>query len=93
MHADGHSYTFGQIQAIEGALDAAGVGAIEVAHGGRSSVNYGHGAHSGGAWIEAAVSVVRRAVLAALLLPGIGTIDDLRCASPEGAKCPRNPLH
>ncbi|MEV0183204.1 4-hydroxy-2-oxovalerate aldolase [Streptomyces sp. NPDC050625] len=96
MHAIGHRYSVDQVREIAAALDAAGVAAIEVAHGdglAGSSVNYGHGAASDAAWISAAADVVRRATLTTLLLPGVGTIDDLRAARDLGVQSVRIATH
>ncbi|HEX5740033.1 MAG TPA: 4-hydroxy-2-oxovalerate aldolase, partial [Pilimelia sp.] len=96
MHAIGHRYTVDDVRRIAAALDAAGVAAIEVAHGdglSGSSVNYGHGAATDAAWIEAAAEVVRRATLTTLLLPGIGTIADLRAARDLGVRSVRVATH
>ncbi|MDH6135647.1 4-hydroxy 2-oxovalerate aldolase [Kitasatospora sp. MAA4] len=96
MHAIAHRYTVAQVREIAAALDAAGVDAIEVAHGdglAGSSVNYGHGAASDHDWIAAAAEVLTRARLTTLLLPGIGTIADLRAARDLGVTSVRIATH
>ncbi|TWP53847.1 4-hydroxy-2-oxovalerate aldolase [Lentzea tibetensis] len=96
MHAMGHSYRLDQVRQIVSALDAAGVAAIEVAHGdglGGSSVNYGFGAHTDEEWIIAAAETIENAVLTTLVLPGIGTIEDLRRAQDLGVRSVRVATH
>ncbi|QYN23220.1 4-hydroxy-2-oxovalerate aldolase [Amycolatopsis sp. DSM 110486] len=96
MHAIGHQYSVEQVRTIAAALDASGVAAIEVAHGdglAGSSVIYGHGAAADSGWIAAAASVVSRAKLTTLLLPGVGTIDDLRAARDLGVSSVRIATH
>ncbi|WP_213453522.1 4-hydroxy-2-oxovalerate aldolase [Rhizomonospora bruguierae] len=96
MHAIRHRYTLDQVRQIAAALDAAGVDAIEVSHGdglGGGSLTYGPGSHSDTEWIQAAREVVRRARLTTLLLPGIGTVDDLRRAHDLGVTSVRIATH
>jgi len=96
MHAMGHAYTVDQVRRIVSAVDKAGVAAIEVAHGdglGGSSATYGFGAHTDDEWITAAAEVIENATLTTLLLPGIGTIGQLRRARDLGVRSVRIATH
>ena len=96
MHAVRHRITPESVARIVAALDAAGVDGIEVAHGdglAGGSLTYGPGSHTDREWIEAAAATVRRARLTTLLLPGIGTIADLRRAYALGVRSVRIATH
>lgn len=96
MHAVRHRITPEKVAEIAAALDAAGVDAIEVTHGdglAGSSLTYGPGSHTDWEWITAAAEVVKNAVLTALILPGIGTINELKRAYELGVRSVRVATH
>ncbi|NDC60170.1 MAG: 4-hydroxy-2-oxovalerate aldolase, partial [Alphaproteobacteria bacterium] len=96
MHAIRHLYGVDSVRKIARALDLAGVAAIEVAHGdglNGASFNYGFGAHTDWEWLEAAAEVLEKAVLTTLILPGVGTVEDLQRAFEIGVRSVRVAAH
>ncbi|MBV9451347.1 MAG: 4-hydroxy-2-oxovalerate aldolase [Streptosporangiaceae bacterium] len=95
-HAIRHKWSEEQVRAVVSALDGAGVEVIEVTHGdglGGSSFNYGFAAVDDISLVRAAACEARRAKIAVLLLPGLGTVEDLRKAADAGASVARIATH
>jgi 4-hydroxy 2-oxovalerate aldolase len=96
MHALRHRIDPSKVAEIARALDQAGVDAVEVSHGdglSGGSLVYGPGSHTDWEWIEAAAEALTRAKLTTLLLPGIGTLHDLRRAHGLGVQSIRIATH
>jgi 4-hydroxy 2-oxovalerate aldolase len=95
-HAMAHRFTEEQVRGVVHALDGAGVEVIEVTHGdglGGSSFNYGFSAEDDVKLVGAAVDEARNAKIAVLLLPGLGTVENLRQARDAGASVARIATH
>jgi 4-hydroxy 2-oxovalerate aldolase len=95
-HAIAHQYTVEQVVQVSKALGEANVPYIEVSHGdglGGSTLQYGLSRTNEMELIEAAVSVSGNSKIAVLVLPGIGTIHDMKEAAKLGAKMARIGTH
>ncbi|GAX90523.1 4-hydroxy-2-oxovalerate aldolase [Effusibacillus lacus] len=95
-HAIAHQFTVEQVVNVAKALDEANVPYIEVSHGdglAGSSLQYGLSRTNEMELIEAAVSVCKQAKIAVLLLPGIGTMQELKQAANLGVKMARIATH
>lgn len=96
MHAKRHQISLQQMVEVATALDEAGMPLIEVTHGdglGGASVNYGFPAHSDEEYLKAVVPKMKNAKVSALLLPGIGTVDELKMAADCGVSTLRVATH
>lgn len=86
-HPMGHQFTLAHVRTIVAALDAAGVPVIEVAHGdglAGGSLQYGFSREAELDLIAAACATAQHAQIAVLMLPGIGTRNELRAAAERG---------
>ena len=95
-HAKRHQFSEDDVTSIVGALDAAGVPVIEVTHGdglGGSSFNYGFSLVDERRLIKAAVATAKRSKIAALMLPGVGTKDDITAVAELGISIIRIATH
>lgn len=96
MHAISHQYSKEQIATLTKLIDASGADIIEATHGdglGGSSIQYGFSKEKEETIIKTAVEHAKNAKIAVLLLPGIGTIDDLKRAHDYGAQVVRIATH
>jgi 4-hydroxy-2-oxovalerate/4-hydroxy-2-oxohexanoate aldolase len=96
MHAVTHQFTAEQVAGIARGLDEAGVPYIEVTHGdglAGASYNYGWDAVSDEVRLKAARQAIKNAKLTVLLIPGIGTHEDLEMAVSCGVTAVRVATH
>jgi 4-hydroxy-2-oxovalerate/4-hydroxy-2-oxohexanoate aldolase len=96
MHPKQHQISVAQMVSVAEGLDRAGVPLIEVSHGdglGGASINYGFPAHTDEEYLRAVVPRMKQARISALLLPGIGTVDDLKMAVDCGVGTMRVATH
>ncbi|HZP16009.1 MAG TPA: 4-hydroxy-2-oxovalerate aldolase [Nocardioides sp.] len=95
-HHKRHQFVPQEVRDIVGALDAAGIPVIEVTHGdglGGSSFNYGFSRTPEQELIKLAAETAKRAKIAFLMLPGVGTKDDIREAQDNGGQICRIATH
>jgi 4-hydroxy 2-oxovalerate aldolase len=95
-HAVRHQFTTADVTAVVSGLDAAGVPVIEVTHGdglAGSSFNYGFGRCTDAELVAAAVRTVKQARIAVLVLPGLGTVENLKQVHGAGAQIARVATH
>lgn len=95
-HAVSHSFTQENVKAIVQRLDEAGVPVIEVSHGAGlngSTIQQGFSVHSEFELIKTAVETAKRAKIASLFVPGIGTSTELRKAAEIGISVIRIAVH
>lgn len=95
-HAVKHSFDVEQVTKIASGLDVCGVPFIELSHGdgiSGSSYTYGFSKVDQFVLYEAAAKVIKNGKLTALLLPGIGTIEDLKKVAACGVQAVRVATH
>ncbi|MEI4526154.1 4-hydroxy-2-oxovalerate aldolase [Priestia megaterium] len=95
-HVVKHQFTEAQVKSVAKALDDAGMHYIEVSHGdglGGSTLQYGKSLVDEMKLIEAVVEEAKQATIAVLLIPGIGTVHELKQANSLGAGLVRVATH
>jgi 4-hydroxy 2-oxovalerate aldolase len=95
-HHKRHQFTKDEVGAIVAALDAAGVPVIEVTHGdglGGSSFNYGFSKTPEQELIKLAAETAKESKIAFLMLPGVGTKEDIKEAQNNGGSICRIATH
>ncbi|KAA0966274.1 4-hydroxy-2-oxovalerate aldolase [Sporosarcina sp. ANT_H38] len=95
-HVVAHQFTEQQVRKVSRALDDAGMHYIEVSHGdglGGSTLQYGKSLVDEMTLIEAAVDECKNSKIAVLLIPGIGTVNELKQARELGASLVRVATH
>ena len=89
MHAKREQISVEQMVKVATALDEAGVPYIQVTHGagmGGNSLQHGFALHSNEDYISAVAPKMKQAKVSVLLIPGLGTMKELRSAYDCGAR-------
>ena len=89
MHAKREQISVEQMVKVATAIDAAGVPYLQVTHGaglGGNSLQHGFAMASNEEYINAVASQMKQAIVSVLLLPGLGTMNELKSAYREGAR-------
>lgn len=95
-HVVAHQFTEQQVRDVVRGLDDAGMHYIEVSHGdglGGSTFQYGKSLVNEMKLIDAAVDACTKSKVAVLLIPGIGTVHELKQANDLGARLVRVATH
>src|SRR4051812_27224681 len=95
-HHKRHQFTAEEVRSVIAALDDAGVPVLEVTHGdglGGSSFNYGFSHTPEQELIKIAAATAKQARIAFLMLPGVGTKDDILEAQDNGGSICRVATH
>ncbi len=95
-HALSHQFTIDDVHRMVAGMDGAGVPVIEVTHGdglGGSSFNYGFSKVDERELMAEAVRTAQRSRIAALMLPGLGTMDDIKAIRDIGVSIVRVATH
>ena len=89
MHAKKEQISVEQMVKVAKALDESGVPYLQCTHGaglGGNSLQHGFAPHSNEEYLEAVCSEMKQAVVSVLLLPGLGTMKELKSAYDCGAR-------
>ncbi|MFA1610923.1 4-hydroxy-2-oxovalerate aldolase [Halobellus rubicundus] len=96
MHAVDHQFTPEEMADVAAALEAAEMDVVEVSHGdgmGGSSINYGFSAATTEEYLDAVAPELDDTRLSVLMLPGIGTVEEIDMAIDRGADMCRIATH
>lgn len=89
MHAKKEQISTAQMATVAAALEDAGVPYIQVSHGaglGGNSLQHGFAPHSNEEYWDAVAPVLKKSIMSVLLIPGLGTMNELRSAYAHGAR-------
>jgi len=89
MHAKKEQISVEQMVKVAKAMDDAGVPYIQVTHGaglGGNSLQHGFALASNEEYISAVAEAVKQTIISVLLIPGLGTMKELKSAYDNGAR-------